>query len=359
MDILIAHPLQEDVLEWLRDRHAVLYEPQIERHEDRLWSTLSKVRAAFLPASVVLDEGALHRAPHLRVIGRLGQIGLDDIERPACARLGVETVLGLAAHARSEAEFMLGALITLFRPGDDAPVGTTGRELGSLSVGLIGMSHTATLLATLLAAFRTRVVGYDPVVHPSDAGWSQWGIEPVSLRDMLERVDAVCVQLGAFSRYRGLLGERYLPHCRQGQVWVSVSSSRLFDTQTLAEQMRNGRIQSAWLDAVDGEDMAPSSPLQGLDGLIVTPRLAGNTQEAQVRRAWLVARQTHELLGSLPKGPRDFGTSVPADLLEGSALRRLARQEVEPLAATAPSPAADQALSAGVPAVPAPGPASH
>jgi D-3-phosphoglycerate dehydrogenase / 2-oxoglutarate reductase len=347
MDILVAHPLREDVLAWLKDRHDVEYAPGLEHDPVRLASRLALARAALLPPSVALDESVLRGAPQLRVVGRLTAGPADEIERPACARVGVEVVRGQAAAARSEAEFMLGGLLTLLRPGSDAHGNAQGRELGAVSVGLVGMSHSARTLAVLLGAFKTRVYGYDPVVHPSDPAWAQWGVEPMGLREMLEHVDAVCVQLTYFSRYRGLLGDRYLPHCKQGQVWISVTSSQLFDTRSLALALRSERLQAAWLDCVEAEDVMAGGALHDLDGLIVTPRLAGNTVEAQLRRGWMVARQMHELLRLLPDGSRDFGTSVPGELLDGSVPIPLSPAQGSP------------ALSPDAPAVPAPAPASR
>lgn len=336
MDILIAHPLPEDVLAWLRSRHTVLHDPRIAEDPQRLQAVLPLIRAAFLPPQLVLDEARLAQAPRLRVIGRIEDAAHEDIERPACARLGVEVVLGLAAHARSEAEFLLGALITLTRPGAEPPAGPPGRELGSLTVGLIGVSHTASILANLLGAFRTKVLGYDPSLHANDASWGAWGIEPCGLREMVQQADAICVQLGDHSRYRGLLGERQFSVCRPGQIWVSVGSGRLFDVHALAAALRRGHLQAAWLDDVEAAACRPGGALHGLDSLIVTPRLAGFTREARQRRAWLVARQTHELLRLLPQGVRDFGTTVPADLLESNAFGSYGRWNRAALAAPQP-----------------------
>lgn len=352
MDILIGHPIRDDVLAWLKDRHEVVYDPRLEFEPHRATRALAEARAALLPPSITLDETALRKASHLRVVGRMVNAMGEDVERPACARLGVELVRGNAASARSEAEFLLGALLTLMRPAPEAHGGALGRELGAISVGLVGMSHSARTLAMLLSALKTRAYGYDPMLHPTDPSWEQWGVEPMGLREMLEHVDAVCVQLGYFSRYRGLLGDRYLPHCKPGQVWVCVSSSALFDPHSLALGLNSGRIHSAWLDACEPEDIIPGGALHGLDGLIVTPRLAGSTVEAQVRRAWLVARQVHELLRLLPEGSRDFGTSVPGELLDGSL-------PLPPGSGVAPEAPAQNTISPDGRVVPARDPASR
>jgi len=68
-------------------------------------------------------------------------------------------------------------------------------------------------MAQMLAGFKSNMVGYDPSMHASDSTWQRWQVKPLGLRELLEQSDAVCVQLNYFSRYHGLLGERFLPFC--------------------------------------------------------------------------------------------------------------------------------------------------
>ena len=164
----------------------------------------------------------LHYAPVLRAVGRLSS-GAENIDLDACARAGVEVVRPINASAAAEAEFMIGALLQMLRrvPVLSAEGLLVGRELGGATVGLVGMTPAARPLAQLLATFGSRVVGYDPAVHVSDGVWNRWRVEPLGLRELMEQSDAVCVMLTYFSRYHGLLGERFLPSCKPNQVMVS------------------------------------------------------------------------------------------------------------------------------------------
>lgn len=322
MDVLIVEPVEPEVLHWLVGRHSVRHAPELARDARALRAALAPVRATIVPPAVAVDAAFLHHAPQLCAVGRLSA-GAENIDAEACARAGVELVRPQAASAPAEAEFAVAALLQMLRrvpvtSADGLPV---GRELAGATVGIVGMNTAARPLAQLLAAFGARVVGYDPAVHPSDAIWQRWQIQALPLRDLMEQCDGVCVLLSYFSRYQGLLGERFLPSCKPAQVLVNLSHSKLFDEAALAEVLGSGRMAAAWFDGLEPGTLDPGRPLATVSNLQVTPRLASTTREARIRSAWAVARRIDELL-ALPGrrgGFRATAPGVPADLAAGPA----------------------------------------
>jgi D-3-phosphoglycerate dehydrogenase len=320
MDLLIAEPLEAEVLQWLDARHELFYAPTLAKDRGIFIDALSQARGVLLPPQLPIDARTLAAAPRLRVIGRIVG-GPENLDLSACTRAGIEVVRCVDAAAPAEAEFMLGALLALLRPSPEEMGRVAGRELGTSTVGLIGMNATARRSARLLQTLGSRVIGYDPSLHASDANWTRWGIQPVSLRELFELSDAVCVQMGYFTRYRGLLGERSLGHAKRGQVLVSVAPLELFDEAVLAELLQNGQLTAAWLDNITPGALEPGQPLHPVRGLLVTPRLAAYTREARVRSAWGVVKQVDELLRTLPTTARP-GTRSQA--VNAAAARRAA-----------------------------------
>ena len=313
MDVLIVEPLEPEVMQWLAERHAVRYAPELADDARALRQALFNVRSLVIPPSVALDAQVLHYAPVLRAVGRLSS-GAENIDVDACSRAGVEVVRSATASAVAEAEFMVGALLAMLRRVPVmSPEGLlVGRELGGATVGLIGMVPAARALAQLLNAFGSRVVGYDPAVHASDNVWSRWRVEPMALRELMEQSDAVCVQLTYFSRYQGLIGERFLPQCKPNQVLVSIAHSSLFGEAALADVLGTGRMAAAWFDSLEPGALDAGRPLADIDTLQVTPRVAATTRESRVRAAWAVARRIDELLAA-ENSPRrgEFKSTAP------------------------------------------------
>ena len=320
MDLLIVEALEEEVMKWLGARHPLRFAPELALDPRAFRQALYNVRAMIVPPSVTLDTQMLHHAPVLRAVGRASG-GVENLDVDACARAGVEVVRSTTATAQAEAEFMIGALLSLLRrvPVAGADGMLVGRELGSATVGLIGMPPAARSVAQMLAGFGSQLVGYDPALHASDSLWARWRVKPLVLRELLEQSDAVCIQLGYFSRYHGLLGDRFLPYCKPNQVIVSISHSGLFDEASLATALASGRIAAAWLDSLEPGAVEVGRPLAGIATLQITPRVASTTRESRLRSAWAVARRIDELLGQ-GSAPREFRASapgVPLDLAAG------------------------------------------
>jgi D-3-phosphoglycerate dehydrogenase len=318
MDLLIIEPLEAEVMEWLDARYALRYAPELASDPRAFRQALYNVRSMIVPPSVTIDAQALHYAPVLRAIGRVSA-GAENIDVEACARARVEVVRGLTATAQAEAEFMIGALLSLLRrvpvAGSDGML--VGRELGAATVGLVGMAPAARSMAQMLSGFGSKMVGYDPALHASDNVFERWKVKPLGLRELLEQSDAVCVQLNYFSRYHGLLGERFLPFCKPNQVIVSIAHSALFDDVALAEALTSGRVAAAWLDSLEPGALDQGRALFGIPNLQITPRVASTTRESRLRSAWAVARRIDELLTGGPIGAQAFKEttpSVPADL---------------------------------------------
>ena len=300
MDVLILEPLEPEVLQWIDARHAVRFAPGLQHDARALRQALVNVRALIAPPSLMLDAQALHFAPALRAVGRLGA-GSENLDAQACAQAGVEIVR--PASAGAEAEFAIGAMLQLLRrvPVRSNDGVMVGRELSGATVGVIGMGASARALAELLGAFGAKAVGYDPALHASDGLWQRCKITPLGLRELVEQADVLCVLLNYFTRYKGLLGERFWPHGKADQVLVSLAHSGLFDEAALAEAMSSGRLLAAWFDSVEPGLLDAGRPLHAVRQLQVTPLVAGTTRESRIRGAWAVARRIDEILSAAPR----------------------------------------------------------
>ena len=316
MDVLIVEPLEPEVLQWIDARHPVRFAPELEKDPRALRQTLFNVRALIAPPSVGLDAQALHFAPVLRAVGRLSA-GAENLDLEACARAGIEVVRPGSASAGAEAEFAIGAMLQLLRRvpvrGNDGLL--VGRELAGATVGLVGLPASARPLAQLLGAFGAQVKGYAPAVHVSDGLWARWKITPLSLRELVEQSDVLCVLLNYFTRYKGLLGERFLPYCKPDQVLVSLGHSSLFDDATLAQVLESGRMSAAWFDSMEPSMLDFGRPLRAVRNLQVTPRVSGTTRESRIRSAWAVVRRIDEILSDAPPRP-EFRPTTEDDALD-------------------------------------------
>lgn len=302
MDILLLDALVPEAMRWLQERHSVDYRPELADDLPALEKAGVSTTGIVFARQTVVTRDLLGRLPKLRVMGRL-HVATDSTDMDACQARGIRVVHASSANVRSNAEYLLAALLLMYRRGvvsafmgSKYPTTELGRELSGSTVGILGLAPAAQALAGLLNVLGVRLIGYDPAVHRSAPIWAQLGIQPVTLPELVGAADAVSVQILYASRFKGFVGDKLLAHCKPGQLWVSLSRSDLFDAHALAAALQDGRIDAFTLDDVEPNFMGLYCPLNGLKNLFVTPRLGSHTQEARLRASWYVAHRMHDTL---------------------------------------------------------------
>lgn len=305
---------------WLQTRHGVDYRPELAEDLVSLRKTAYKSLGIVFPRQTVVTREFLDFLPKLKAVGRL-HVGTDNTDIEACKERGIKVIHASSANVRSNAEYLLGSLLLLYRRGVVSalmgrrhPTSQMGRELYGSTVGILGLAPTAHTLAGMLTGLGVRLIGYDPAVHHTAPIWERLRIQPVTLTELVSQSDAVSVQMLYAARFRGFVNDKLLAACKHGQLWVGISRSALFDEADLASALCDGRIEACILDGADENFTSEGSPLRGLKNLLITPRLGSHTREARLRSSWYVAHRMHEaIMAGQPHGS-DSVLSAPMDL---------------------------------------------
>jgi len=306
VEILLVDELLREACDWLSERHSVEYRPDLAGDPSALRKAMYNVRALVLPRKLVVNREFLDFAPVLCALARL-TFSSDNTDLEACRERRVRVIQPSSAAVRSNAEYLLGALLLLMRRGIGSSLAgqrhappQLGRELNGAVVGIFGLAPAAHTFTVLLRALGAKLIGYDPAVHHSAPIWERLEVQPVTPKELMANADAVSVTVLYASRYRGLINEQMLAACRPGQVWVGLTRSSIFDVGALARALGDGRIESCMLDGAEQGFAAKGTPLHELNNLYLTPRLGAHTVQARLRASWYVAHRIHETL-SLPR----------------------------------------------------------
>jgi D-3-phosphoglycerate dehydrogenase len=302
VDILLLERLVPEALAWLEARHSVEIRPDLAGDASGLRKAIYNAQAVVLPRKVQVTREFLDFAPLLKTVARM-HAGTDNTDLEACRERRVRVIQATTANVRSNAEYLLAALLLLYRRGiGSSLIGDRhadihlGRELNGSTVGIFGLAPTAHTLALMLHSLGAKLVGYDPAVHHTAPLWSRLNIQPLSLPDMLAQADSISVQMMYASRYQGFINDKVLARCKPGQLWVGTSRSQLFDVEALARALTDGRIEACMLDAAEAGFASRGTPLHELGNLFLTPRIGSHTRESRLRASWYVAHRVHETL---------------------------------------------------------------
>ena len=80
-----------------------------------------------------------------------------------------------------------------------------------------------------------------------------------------------------------MVAARELALMKPTALLINTARGGLIDEPALAAALREGRIGGAGIDTFDEEPPRPDNPLLGIDRAILSPHIAGLTEEAMAR----------------------------------------------------------------------------
>ena len=296
--VVVSEFLPDVYLELLRSRYQVIYDPDLYGDRPRLLGEVGDAEAILIRNRTRIDHELLGAARSLRVVGRLG-VGLDNIDMEGCARLGVGVIPAVGANAVSVAEYVMGAMLVLTRgvyamtssmvAGEWPRQGHAfGRELSGKTLGLVGLGSIAREVALRADSFAMRVVAHDPLLPGDHPVWDTVG--RVDLETLLSAADVVSLHVPLDDGTRNLIDATALSLMKPTAILVNTSRGGTVDEAALADALRNGRIGGAALDVFASEPLGPepAATFAGLTNLLLTPHVAGNTEESVDRVAKMI-----------------------------------------------------------------------
>jgi D-3-phosphoglycerate dehydrogenase len=263
------------------------------------------VRVARLPGETIRG------ATQLRIVAKHG-VGYDNIDVSAATACGVIVTNTPTANSQSVAEHALTLLLAVARRiGEscrDIALGSMrpqkvyqGIELSGKVLGIVGLGSSGLRLATMATrGFDMRVIGFDPYKDP----WPD-GIERArDVGALLTEADFVSIHVPLAKETRNLLGQAALARMKPTAVLVNTARGGIVDEAALGAAIRSGRLAGAGLDVLVDEPLKPDHPLAGIPNVILTPHVAGVTEEGMINMAVTAAEDVLRVLrGESPKYP--------------------------------------------------------
>lgn len=250
-------------------------------------------------------ERVFRAAPTLRCIARFG-VGYDQIDLDAARRHGVTVVMAFGSNHEAVADHALALMAALAHQTIAYDRRVRAGEWGTLRhrglhgavVGIVGFGRIGRALARRCRGFAARILVHDPAVDAETI--RHLGCEPVALETLLREADFVSLHCPLSPETRHLMDARRLSLMRPTAYLVNTARGALIDEAALVEALREGRIAGAGLDVFETEPPA-GSPLLALDKVVLSPHVAGLSEDA-IRRmaAMCVDNILHVLRGEDP-----------------------------------------------------------
>jgi (S)-sulfolactate dehydrogenase len=96
---------------------------------------------------------------------------------------------------------------------------------------------------------------------------------------------------------RNLIDAERIARMKPGAILINTARGGVVDEQAVADALRAGRLGGAALDVFEQEPLAAGSALSGCPNLLLTPHVAGLTQESNERVSSMIAERVLAALG--------------------------------------------------------------
>ena len=265
------------------------------------------VRAPLPPA--LFDD-----APQLRAAIRHGA-GIDMIPIEAASRAGVLVANVPGANARTVAEhafFAAIALLRRFRRVDkDLRSGgwlagrahaEQGMDLSGRTVGIVGMGNVGNTVASIAR----NGFGLDVIANSRRRDSLPEGVGFVDLDELFAKADVIVLCCPLTPETTGLVSRERIARMKPESVLVNVARGAVIDDEALIAALKEDRIGGAALDVFATQPLPPDHPYFAFDNVIITPHMAGITDDSMLRMGvGAIEEALRVLAGELPVNLRN------------------------------------------------------
>ena len=306
--IFISEFITSQALETLKKGHEVRYEPEAYQDPQQLADAIKNTDALIVRNLTKVNSALIEGAQKLKVVGRLG-VGLENIDLPACAQRNIKVIPATGANAESVAEYVLGTSMALMRSYSSATVDTLSgawprpkyskcHEIAGSTLGIVGFGSIGRVVAEKAFALGMKCIAYDPLVRDQAITLSGGMVALYPLETLLADSQIVSLHLPLLPETKGLFSADVLDNMQKGAFLINTARGGIVDETALAERLRSGRLGGAALDVFANEPAKELSHLVGVPNLILTPHIAGVTEESNARVSNMIAREVKLFLES-------------------------------------------------------------
>ena len=308
---------------------SVKYAPNTEELIQNKTSQVLGVRSA----TRLTKEVFLNLSPNLTVVGAFC-VGADQIDLKAGALSGVPVFNAPYGNTRSVAELVISHIIALSRQsyGFNQDMhqqkwkksAKNSHEVRGRTLGIVGYGHIGSQVSVLAEAIGMKTLYFD-IINTLNLGNAR---PQETLKELLSLSDFVTLHVPQTPKTYNMIGKQQLSWMKKGSYLINTSRGQVVVLEDLAQALKTGHIAGAGLDVFPEEPRKKQSPftcpLQGLRQVILTPHIAGSTEEAQQNIARQVSTSVMKyIFQGVSEGALNFPTLNPPPLTDNKKCQRL------------------------------------
>jgi len=243
------------------------------------------------PGRPPITRAIIEAAPRLKLIQTPGT-GYNEVDLKAADDHGVYVATTRGANASAVAEHAVTFMLVLLKKSLIAHEGTSRGdwpqmdvimrqrtwELGSRTVGLVGLGAIGRKVANILRGFDSTML-YNVRNRLSEGEERELGVEYAELGDLLSRSDVVSIHVPLTPETQGMIGRDEIAKMKPRAILINTSRGGLIDEEAVLEAIKKKRLGGAGFDVFKSEPLPPENIFAGIENVILSPHIGGGTME--------------------------------------------------------------------------------
>jgi (S)-sulfolactate dehydrogenase len=308
MKIVIPEKILPESLDQLRaENHEIIYDPKLVDDQKKLLEVAHDADAIIVRRLTQVKGKLLDSMVNCKAVGRLG-VGLDNIDVSTCHARGIEVIPAIGANARSVAEYVIATSMMLMRT---AYLSThevingqwpkeridQGKEVLGSVLGIVGFGSIGQITAELALKMGFRVVANTYRKSSIDQPIID-GVTYATLEELITISDVVSLHLPYTAESKNLFNKNTIAKMKPGAILINTARGGIVDDDALIDAILRDHLSGAAIDVFENEPLAISPKYNNIPNLILTPHIAGITQQSEKRVNKLVVDRVLEVLAN-------------------------------------------------------------
>jgi phosphoglycerate dehydrogenase-like enzyme len=234
-----------------------------------------------------VTQAVLSKLPKLKAIAKYG-VGTDSIDFDALSELNIQFGYTAGVNRDEVAEQVLGFSIGHFRrlfvATNEMRSGTWnkngGRDLASLTVGIIGFGHVGTKVAELFKPFGASIKITDILDKTAEA--RKYGANLTTLDDLIKTSDLISLHVPLTTKTVNMFTQTQFERMKKDALLINTARGEVVDFEAAVKAVTNRTIGGYAAD-VFTEEPVDLSVYGRHENLYFTPHIAANSTNAVLK----------------------------------------------------------------------------
>ncbi len=279
--VLIYHKMEERYLDYLKSKFEdYSFVASTDRAEME-----REIEDADILITFKLDKETLDKAKKVKWIQALSA-GIETYPIEEIKKRGIILTNGRGIHKIHMAEYAICVMIMLARNMHtmmrNKSEGKWERkisqgEIYGATLGIIGLGSIGMEIAKKAKFMGMKVLGVKRDIIESEYVDKVYPQEEMA--EVFKESDYIINLLPSIKSTSGLIDKKYFDVMKKDACFINMGRGSTVNEDDMADALKNGRIKAMASDVFKTEPLPENSPLWGIDNMIITPHICGESNK--------------------------------------------------------------------------------